>query len=293
MIRSMTGFGRSETSLDGAQFSIEIRSLNSRFLDISIRLPIELQAFEAMARESIQRRLNRGKVSLTVSGEQESDRHHPLQIDREQLAHCLSLLESIRSQAGITDPVRLSDVMRFEQIFRPVHPSRSELQRHWEHISQAIDHALQEVDAMRAREGGELANAMAGQVRQIEELVDKIVGLSEGRLSEARRKLRERMSVLKEELQLESDRLEQEIALLADRLDIHEELVRLRSHTKFFLEALQSDEPVGRRLNFLTQELNRELNTIGSKAYNSEISHAVVLCKEKVEQIREQVQNVE
>lgn len=289
----MTGFGRSETTLGGNHVSVEVRSLNSRFLDITVRLPLDVQSFEAEAREAVQKRLNRGKITLTVSGDMESESHHPLQIDQDHLKHCLGLLEDIRRQAGILEPVRLSDVTRFEQIFRPVRPSEGELQERWRTISDSIGQALDELDAMRAREGGELQVALTRQIEQIEQQVDLIDRLSEGRLIEARRKLHERMAVLKEDFHFESDRIEQEIALLADRIDINEELVRLRSHTKFFLQALQSTEPVGRRLNFLTQELNRELNTIGSKAYNSEISHAVVLCKEKVEQIREQVQNVE
>lgn len=293
MIRSMTGFGRSETTLGGNHVSVEVRSLNSRFLDITVRLPLDVQSFEADAREAVQKRLNRGKITLTVSGDMESESHHALQIDQDHLRHCLELLEDIRRQAGITERLRLSDVTRFEQIFRPVRPSEGELQERWRNISTAIGQALDELDAMRAREGGELQVAMTRQIEQIEQQVDLIDRLSEGRLVEARRKLYERIAVLKEDLHLESDRIEQEIVLLADRIDINEELVRLRSHTKFFLHALQSSEPVGRRLNFLTQELNRELNTIGSKAYNSDISHAVVLCKEKVEQIREQVQNVE
>ena len=293
MIRSMTGFGRSETTLGGNHVSVEVRSLNSRFLDITVRLPLDVQSFEADAREAVQKRLNRGKITLTITGDMESESHHALQIDQDHLRHCLGLLEDIRRQAGITERLRLSDVTRFEQIFRPVRPSEGELQERWRNISTAIGQALDELDAMRAREGGELQVAMTRQIEQIEQQVDLIDRLSEGRLIEARRKLHERIAAIKEDLHLESDRIEQEIVLLADRIDINEELVRLRSHTKFFLQALQSSEPVGRRLNFLTQELNRELNTIGSKAYNSDISHAVVLCKEKVEQIREQVQNVE
>lgn len=289
----MTGFGRSETTLGGNHVSVEVRSLNSRFLDITVRLPLDVQSFEADAREAVQKRLNRGKITLTVSGDMESESHHALQIDQDHLRHCLGLLEDIRRQAGITERLRLSDVTRFEQIFRPVRPSEGELQERWRSISTAIGQALDELDAMRAREGGELQVAMTRQIEQIEQQVDLIDRLSEGRLIEARRKLHERIAAIKEDLHLESDRIEQEIVLLADRIDINEELVRLRSHTKFFLQALQSSEPVGRRLNFLTQELNREFNTIGSKAYNSDISHAVVLCKEKVEQIREQVQNVE
>jgi uncharacterized protein (TIGR00255 family) len=160
-------------------------------------------------------------------------------------------------------------------------------------VEKAAEQAIVNLMEMRSQEGGQLQNDLKERVQQIDDIVGSITQITKDRASEIRKKLLDRINQLIEDENLDADRLEMEVAILADKMDITEETVRLRSHLKFFLEAINQSEPAGRRLNFLTQEINRELNTIGSKANDSDIAHHVVRAKEMLEQIREQVQNVE
>lgn len=289
----MTGFGRGETRLDDIVITAEIRTLNSRFQDISVRLPSDLQSREFEARELIQKQLGRGKITLVVSHDEESSRKNGLNINEEKLDEVIGLLQKISQKTGTPEAITLPMLLHFDEIFTSKKSSGDHAEKLWEATRKAISQAIEETEQMRIREGRELSTALQKATGEIEQLVDDIAAMAKDRAPEARRRLTERLQALQEDVQVDSDRVEQEIALLVDRMDINEELVRLRAHCKFFVDALENDEAVGRRLNFLTQELNRELNTIGAKAYNSEIAHSVVLCKEKVEQMREQVQNIE
>ena len=293
MIKSMTGFGRGESRLGDSVITAEIRTLNSRFQDISVRLPSDMQSREFEARELIQKQLGRGKITLVVSHDEEKTGHNGLQVNDQKLQEVITMLQGISQKTGHSEPITLPMLLHFNEIFTTENRTGDHAEKLWEATRQAIEQALQETEQMRIREGGELSNALRTLTTEIEQRVDEIALMAKERTPEARRRLTERLQGLQEDLQIESERIEQEIALLVDRMDINEELVRLRAHCKFFLDALDNEESVGRRLNFLTQELNRELNTIGAKAYNSEIAHSVVICKEKVEQMREQVQNIE
>lgn len=293
MIKSMTGFGRGESRLDEIVITAEIRTLNSRFQDISVRLPADLQSREFEARELIQKQLGRGKITLVVSHDEEKAGLNGLQINDEKLNEVIQMLQSISEKTGHQEPITLPMLLHFDEIFSSGGKAKEHAEKLWEATREAILQALKETEEMRIREGGELSKALRMLTTEIEQTVDQIATMAKDRAPEARKRLSERLQALQEDLQIDSERVEQEIALLIDRMDINEELVRLRAHCKFFLDALDNEEAVGRRLNFLTQELNRELNTIGAKAYNSEIAHSVVLCKEKVEQMREQVQNIE
>ena len=289
----MTGFGRGESRLDDIVITAEIRTLNSRFQDISVRFPKDLQSREFEARELIQKRLGRGKITLVVSHDEEKAGLNGLKVNEAKLEEVVTMLQGISQKTGHEEPITLPMLLHFDEIFSSGGREKEHAEKLWKATKDAIEQALTETEEMRIREGGELSNALRGLISDIEQTVDHIAAMAKERAPEARKRLNERLQGLQEDLQVDSDRVEQEIALLVDRMDINEELVRLRAHCKFFLDALDNEEAVGRRLNFLTQELNRELNTIGAKAYNSEIAHSVVVCKEKVEQMREQVQNIE
>ncbi len=163
----------------------------------------------------------------------------------------------------------------------------------WEMVAEAVDAAAKELDQMRRNEGRELARDILGRIRAIDEMVDRVETLSRERIPLERQRLRERIAQLFENDEIDEQRLEFEILLIADKLDVTEEVVRYRSHSKFFVEAVKGPEPAGRKLGFLLQEINREITTIGSKGNDMEISHLVVRAKEELEKIREQVQNVE
>lgn len=293
MIRSMTGFGRGEYSSNGFQVTIEVKTLNSRYLDISSRMPQTVQQHEFDIKEIIQKKLSRGKVHLSVNVEKTVKTGPNITYNEELVKSYGKILEQIKFLANIQEPVQMRDILHFDGIFKSKEEDEEELKFIWECTSKAIDKALDSLNEMRDKEGEELKNDLQNQISGIAEIVKAVEKLSENRVPEVREKLQNRIKSMISDDQIDPERLELEIALIADKMDINEEIIRLNSHLKFFIEAFKSDTPVGRRLNFLSQEINRELNTIGSKANDSTISQHIVLGKEKLEQIREQVQNVE
>lgn len=293
MVISMTGFGRGEATENGITATVEIKSLNSRYLDMSIRLPQRLQDKELQIKEQVQNTVSRGKLNITVHVA-ESDTGRPdIAIDKEKVKGYSDILNEVRDLAGISEPVRLRDITQFNDVFINKEDDEDTLQMKWDVARKAMDEALQALVKMRTQEGDQLKNDLIERIETIDKNVEIVREASVNRASDVRDKLRERISNLIEDDKIDEERLEMEIAVLADKMDVTEEIVRLQSHLKFFLEAIDQPEPAGRRLNFLTQEINRELNTIGSKANDSDIGRNVVTSKEALEQIREQVQNVE
>ncbi|TVR17586.1 MAG: YicC family protein [Balneolaceae bacterium] len=289
----MTGFGRGEASSNGFQVTVEVKTLNSRYLDISSRMPQIIQQHEFSIKEIVQKKLSRGKVHLIINVENMEKTGVDVTYNEELVKAYGTILENIRSAANIQQPVQLQDIFQFDGIFKSKEEDKDEIEMIWNCTANAIDLALDNLNEMRNQEGEELKNDLANQIKGIADIVKEVEKLSENRVPEVREKLQTRINNLLSDDQIDPERLELEIALIADKMDINEEIIRLNSHLKFFLKAFSSDNPVGRRLNFLSQEINRELNTIGSKANDSTISQHIVLGKEKLEQIREQVQNVE
>ncbi|MCS7082912.1 MAG: YicC family protein [Bacteroidetes bacterium] len=292
MIESMTGFGRGEATSEELTAVVEMRSLNSRFCEVQVRLPRVFSAYEAELREYVRRELARGKIMVTVELRRNGLLEAELELNEEAAQAVYALLERLRKSCGIADPVRLEHVLQFREVLS-VPGSQPWDEQAWTLVRQAAQQALEALRAMRRQEGQALAADLAARVRQILEHLELVERRSRERLSEYRDKLRERVRQLLSEDRIDPNRLELEIVLLAERADITEECVRLRSHCAFFLEALESPEPAGRRLNFLLQEMHREANTIGAKSLDAEISWHVVAIKEELERIREQVQNIE
>lgn len=293
MIVSMTGFGRGKATSDSLTLTAEIRSVNSRYLDFSIRLPQEIQDKELKLKEHIQSKITRGKVNISVRLDQAQTGEPEITFNEQLVKGYKKLLEELREAADIKEPVTLRNVMSFNDIFVSREQDEETIDMIWKLTLEAVKEALVQLNEMRNQEGRQLYRDLKQRIDNIEELLEKIAVLTKDRSSEAKEKLEERLKNLISDDSIDPERLEMEVALLADKMDITEEIVRLRSHIKFFREALEQDEAVGRRLNFLSQEINREINTIGSKANSSEISQHVVHAKESLEQIREQIQNVE
>lgn len=293
MITSMTGFGRGEASAGGFYITAEIKTLNSRYLDISVRLPQTISHKELAFKEFIQTDISRGKVNVNIYVDKASKSQPDITFNSDLVKSYGVMLNQIRIEADIDGSVELRDLLRFDDIFETRKEDEEEIEKIWEGALDAVKSALQNLNKMRRKEGTELKDDLTTQINGISEMLKEIVTLTDDRAPEIREKLHSRIKSMVSEDSFEPERMEMEIALLVDKMDINEEVVRLQSHLKFFLEALEAEEPVGRRLNFLCQEINRELNTIGSKASDSTIAHHVVLGKEKLEQIREQVQNIE
>ncbi len=292
MLSSMTGYGRGEETRDGISSVVELRSVNNRFLEVSTRLPRSLAARENEVKELIRKKISRGKINATISVERKNGKIVPLRIDPQAAKEVYKLLNQLRRAVGITEKVKLEHLLQFSEVIGQEENVESD-QAEWEVTQRAIDKAVGSLEEMRKQEGRELAKDFHQRVVLLEEDVSRVEELSKSQVPVERDRLRERIKQIIGQDQVDEGRLEMELALMADRIDVTEECVRFKSHTKFFLKAFDDRESAGRKLNFLLQELNREANTIGSKSALPEIAHIVVHMKEELEKIREQVQNIE
>lgn len=293
MIISMTGFGRGEASSNGITVTAELKSVNSRYLDINLRLPSVIQDQELEFKEQIQNRVNRGKINLSIRVDKTETGEPEVAINPKLVEGYTKLLNELREAADIEQPLSLQDLMQFNDLFVARQEDEQQIKTILQLAKKATMQGLDQLIQMRSQEGKQLENDLLNRVEHIQKMIGKVQELTNNRAEKVRTELLERIGKLVEDETLDEERLEMEVAILVDKMDITEELVRVQSHLKFFKEAVDQDEAVGRRLNFLSQEINREINTIGSKANNSEISRYVVQAKESLEQIREQVQNVE
>lgn len=290
IISSMTGFGRGEVLRDGCRAVFELSSVNSRFLEVSIRLPRWLMGMEAPLRGSIDKRLSRGKIFGQLTWERTD--LAPTQAFNDQLADWyVEKLESLAARHKSLGPLTQGDLLRIPDLWG----SQSDtIDSTVESILiDSLNAALEQLIEARNREGHALARDLGERVRLVEDYVEKIRALADLVPAVMRDKLTARVQELFGQAGYDPQRLAQEVAYMAERADITEECVRLLVHTKHFNETLSSGDAAGRRLNFLMQEMNREANTIGSKSASSEISTYAVQLKEELERIREQVQNIE
>lgn len=292
MITSMTGYGHGQATERGISVTVEVRSVNSRFLEVATRLPRSLSLRENEIKEIIRRRISRGKITLVSNVERETPGILPLKINISAAKSYYKLLNDLRKTVKIKETVKLDHLLRFSEVIEPQDMENTDEQE-WEIFQKALDQSLNALTQMRLQEGGELRQDFLHRIGIIGRTLEQIETLSKDQVPAERMRLRERIQQLIDDKELDAGRLELEVALLADRLDVTEECVRFRSHNKFFLEAIGNGEPAGRKLNFLIQEMNREANTIGSKSSASEIAHLVVGVKEELEKIREQLQNIE
>ena len=292
MIRSMTGYGQGEASENGISAVAEVRSVNSRYLEVNARLPRSLSLRENDIRELVRAKVSRGKINVVVTIKRESTGDIPLKVNKGAAKSYVKLLNDLRKAAGIKEKVTLDHLLKFSEVMEAGELEATD-EREWAVAEKALNEALDELNEMREKEGSELRKDFQSRILSLEEKIGMIQELSKQRIPEQRTRLRERVRQLLTNGTADENRLELEIALLADKLDVTEECVRFRSHDKFFLEALENEESAGRKLNFLVQEMNREANTIGSKAADAVIAQLVVAVKEELEKIREQLQNIE
>jgi len=293
VVASMTGFGRAEVSKDGINISAEVRSVNSRYLDLTLRLPRSISQREKELKDIVRTFLNRGNLNITVKIAYDSNGAIPLKVNTAAAKSYFKLLNEIRKSVKIREQVKLEHLLTFSEVLEPVEEEETD-EREWELVQETVRQALENLNAMRSQEGSELAKDLEKRIHWMTETLNEVEKLSNERIPEERKNLHERIAQLVEDkFVIDQNRLELEIALMVDKLDITEECVRYRSHNKFFLEALNKNEAAGRKLNFLVQEMNREANTIGSKSSDAAIAHMIIGLKEELEKIREQLQNIE
>lgn len=291
MITSMTGYGKSLIKNGELSVEVELKSLNNRYLDLSLRLPRFLSAKELEIREKVKSRIKRGKIYLSVVIRRGELEEKFSEIDPAAVKVAVKMLKDIRRTAGLKDKLKLADILQFQNLFFKEEDEQAGEEMPL--VEKAIDAAIDEMNNMRIAEGNELEKDIRKRIGLIEDALVKIDKLKEEDLKLYFEKLKERAKQLVTDLIDNEQRLMTELALLAERYDVTEECVRLRSHIKIFLETLNSPDDAGRRLNFILQEMNREANTINSKSVSSVISHAGISIKEEIEKIREQIQNIE
>lgn len=288
----MTGHGRGTHEQSGRRATVELRSVNHRFFDLKVRAPFTDPGFDAELERALRKRVQRGALSVLVRQEGTSD-GEGLRVDVEAARRVAAALDEVRVALGRTDHVPLELVLAQPGVITTADANAAD--GRWELFAPAVEAALRELDVMRAREGATLAKDLGERLTKLEALAEEIATRSAGAPAETAKRLGERVQKLLAQVggTLDKDRLEVELALLADRQDVTEELVRLKSHVAQARALLAGGEPVGRKLDFLVQELGREVNTIGSKSQLAELARLVVEAKAELERIREQIQNVE
>lgn len=292
MLRSMTGFGRGTAREGAADATVEVRTVNGRYAEVTVRGLGDLAEHEAAVQSLVKDAIERGNatVHVTLATGAASG---PLQVDPAAASALGALLRHAAEAAGLApESVTVADLLRAGDVLVPAPPDPAAAEAAWAAVRAALAEALTRLDAMRQAEGTALADDLGARLDVLDALTAEVEARAPVRLEAARQRLRDRLADLADVPDLDPGRLETEAVLLSDKLDVTEETVRLRSHLEQVREALAAPEPVGRRLNFLSQEIGREVNTIGSKANDAEITRLSVSMKEELEKIREQVQNV-
>jgi len=293
MIKSMTAFATAENSVDELTVKIEIRSYNSRHLDILLRIPPACQPIEDKIKGLIADRVSRGRLETRVQVDDSSDEGSALEIDFPRAKTLVSAFNELKSQFDFKDDITLDMLTGAGGIIKTVEKLQKE-DIIWPAVKNCMIWALDDLEIMRQREGDFIAKDFGQRLNIIHTCLKQIRKRSDGLLTQYQERLKERISSLTQDVvELDPARVAQEAAYLADRSDISEEIVRAESHLNQFNEIVNAVEPAGRKLNFLLQELNREFNTMGSKIGNAEVAHIVIEVKSELEKIREQIQNVE
>lgn len=295
MIRSMTGFGRCCRSVEGLDLTVEIKSVNSRFFDCSVKISRTFAFLEEKIKPYLQSRgVSRGKVDVWIGVENSDSEGTEVSLDETYLKGYLAALGRLRDEYGLKDDLSVMTVARNPDVFRTVKPKEDE-EHDWELVRGALDEAADAFLAAREREGKSLADDILMKLEKIGATVDRIEGLSEESVTTYRERLagRIREALADNQITPDESRLLTECAIYADKVAVDEELLRLRTHIKAFGALFDAKEPVGRKMDFLLQEMNREINTTGSKCNDAEIAQLVVDVKCELEKIREQIQNLE
>lgn len=291
-LRSMTGFGRSRRVFSDVEVVAEIRSVNHRYLDVSLKMPKIYTAFEPEIRRKVAQTVQRGKVDVLVSRTGGAASVMDLALDEDLARDYFECLHHMKRRFQLAGDVTVADMLTLDDVVRKTEREGA-VDQEWPEVSGAVDDALAALDAMRSTEGVTLWRDIIGRLADIGRQVDEITPLTESVVRAAKERLERRLQELTGGLAFDENRLIQEVALIADRSDVTEELTRMRSHVDQFLAFGRQGSPLGRKLDFLLQELNREANTVGSKCNSSDIASRVVQVKAELEKIREQVQNIE
>lgn len=292
MISSMTGYGKSDSFFNQLPISIEIRSINNRFLDISTKIPSLLSPLEAQLKQQIKDKIARGTIFLSISIGNEEENLIPKSYHAKAVESFLEIAKNLQNTYDIDGQVRLDHILSLPHLITYENPNLC-IEQLGVHLKKEIDIALDSLILMRKKEGEFLQHDIVKRIEHIETTLDEIAKLEPNRILEWKEKFNNRLKILLQGIEIDSTRLLHEASIIADKLDIHEEMTRFKSHNQLFLSSLQSDGPQGKRLGFILQEMAREANTLGTKCQCAKITTLTIQLKEQVESIREQVMNVE
>ncbi|MBE0450057.1 MAG: YicC family protein [Clostridia bacterium] len=294
MIYSMTGFGRGEHSTDVFDVTVELKSVNNRYCDITVKMPKKLNVFEDRIKNKVKSKLFRGRIDVYINLEEKAYDNYEVKANFEILDKYVEVYKAIQSRYGLSETISLSLLSRLQDGIDVSYQERDE-NEFWGVLEPAMDIALERITAMRAVEGLQLKNDIFIKVENIRSVLKEIEAFTPMIVENYKNKIKDRIIDLLKDMNAEIDevRIANEIAIYADKTNINEEIVRIHSHLDQIEDILNSVDPVGRKLDFLIQELNREINTVGSKSPDFDISNRVIELKSEIEQIREQIQNIE
>lgn len=290
-MKSMTGFGRAKFENDGRMYNIEIKSVNHRYCDISVKLPRSISYLEEKIKKEMISNISRGKVDILVTFENNSAKGKNIKINKELARIYIEELKQLANENGINDNIPVTEISKFPEVLVIENVEDEEII--WKEVKNCLEEAINNFIIMRTQEGNKIKEDLEARLNIIKQKVSKISTYSTGLVEEYVVKLETRIKeILKTDI-VDKERLNQEIVIYADKCSVEEELTRLDSHITQFKNMLEEDIPVGKKIDFIIQEMNREVNTIGSKSGSLEITNLVIETKTELEDIREQIQNIE
>lgn len=291
MIKSMTGYGKASLSKDLREYQIEIKSLNHRYLDISIRMPRVLSYLEEDIKKEISKKVKRGKIDVYINFENNSTEGKEIKINTEIAKMYIKELRNLAQEENLQDNIEVTEISKFPDVLSVKSTQEDETIK--QEVIELTRIATDKLVEMRKNEGNKMAEDLLSRIKAINEKVKQISTISTGLIEEYVVKLEGRIKEILKNHEIDENRLAQEVVIYADKCSIEEEVTRLNSHILQFEHFLNSEEAIGKKLDFMVQEMNRETNTIGSKANNLEITKGVIDIKTELENIREQIQNIE
>lgn len=292
MIKSMTGYGRCERIIGTKKITAELKSVNHRFSDYNIKVPRQYGFLEDRVRQLISKEVARGKIDVYVNLESCGEADKTVMVNKELAGNYVEILRDLCETFSLKDDISVSTIASFTDIFR-AEPKRDDEEEIWTAVSEVLADAVSSFISMRAREGERIERDLRERVTYMKSLANEIDKLSPMAVEAYKAKLYQKIKEVIDEREPDDARILTEVAIFADKVAVNEETVRLASHYDEFFSILDSNEPAGRKLDFLIQEINREVNTIGSKASDLEIAKLVVTLKGEIEKLREQIQNIE
>lgn len=291
-MKSMTGFGRSKYEIDGREYLVEIKSVNNRYSDINIKMPRNISFLEEKVKKTLANSISRGKVDVFINFTNYSEKGKKIKINTELAKKYIEELRNLQKETNIIDNIGIIDISKMPEVLN-LKTEDDDEELLWQELSECLNSAITGFLLMRENEGIKIKEDLEKRIETIKVKIEQINEISTGLVEEYIVKLEKRVNELLKTSVIDEARLAQEIVIYSDKCSVEEELTRLRSHINQFLNLLQEEKPIGKKLDFLIQEMNRETNTIGSKANSLEITNLVVDIKTEIENIREQVQNIE